>query len=246
VDRVGGGLDALGRLPLPAPTSAPWEWGRGGWTVSLSLRGGSGPEDPPARKLADALDTIRGYDQLRMVIYADGSAVGSGKHEGSLAVVTSSDPGNPTFLDVRHQFGPEHTISLEVKMWGLWLALNCLDNESAAAGVLIFSDSQWALNALKESGHSAHSILSPLRARLRDLGGRVCFQWVPAHCGLLGNERADEQTRKAADLGPDDGAQRGRISFEVVKRLIWSQVKDGPPNLTRTLRVYGDGPFRPL
>jgi hypothetical protein len=34
VGRVGGGLDALERLPLPAPTSAPWEWGRGGWTVS--------------------------------------------------------------------------------------------------------------------------------------------------------------------------------------------------------------------
>jgi hypothetical protein len=126
------------------------------------------------------------------------------------------------------------------------LALDCLDNETAAAGVLICSDSQWALNALKESGHSAHSILSALRARLRSLVGRVCFQWVPAHCSLLGNERADEEARKAADLGPDDGAKRGRISFEVVKRLIQSQVKDGPPNHARTLRVYGDGPFRPL
>jgi hypothetical protein len=117
---------------------------------------------------------------------------------------------------------------------------------TAAAGVLICSDSQWALNALKESGNSAHSILSPLRARLRGLGGRVCFQWVPAHYSLLKNERADEEARKAADLSPDDGAQRGRISFEVVKRLIRSQVKDGPLNHARTLRVYGDGPFRPL
>jgi hypothetical protein len=81
---------------------------------------------------------------------------------------------------------------------------------------------------------------------LRGLGGRVCFQWVPAHCGFLGNKRADEEARKAADLGLDDGAQRGRISFEVVKCLIWSQVKDGPPNHARTLRVYGDGPFRLL
>jgi hypothetical protein len=73
--RVGGGLDALGRLPLPAPTTAPWEWGRGCWTVSLSLRGGSGPDYPPARKLADAMDTIRRYDQLRTVIYMDDSAI---------------------------------------------------------------------------------------------------------------------------------------------------------------------------
>jgi hypothetical protein len=117
--RVGGGLDALGRLPLPAPTSAPWEWGRGCWTVSLSLRDGSGPEDPPARKLADVLDTIRQYDQLQTVIYTDGSAVGGVKRGGSSAVVTSGNPGNPTFLNVRHQYGPEYTTSLEVEMWRL-------------------------------------------------------------------------------------------------------------------------------
>jgi hypothetical protein len=76
---VGGGLDVLGQLLLPAPTSAPWEWGRGCWTDSLSLRGGSGPDDPPAWKLADALDTIRQYDQLWTVIYTDGSAVGGVK-----------------------------------------------------------------------------------------------------------------------------------------------------------------------
>jgi hypothetical protein len=56
----------------------------------------------------------------------------------------------------------------------------------------------------------------------------------------------DKEARKADDLGPDDGAQRGRISFEVVKRLIRSQVKDRPPNHACILRVYGDGPFRPL
>jgi hypothetical protein len=93
VGHVGGGLDALGRLPLPTPTSASWEWGRGCWSVSLSLRGGSGPEDPPARKLTDALDTIRQYDQLRTVIYTDGSAVGGVKRWDSSAVVTSGDHG---------------------------------------------------------------------------------------------------------------------------------------------------------
>jgi hypothetical protein len=35
------------------------------------------------------------------------------------------------------------------------------------------------------------------------------------------------EARKAAGLGPDDSAQRGRISFEVVKGLIRKQVKDG-------------------
>jgi hypothetical protein len=128
--------------------------------VGLSLRGGSGPNDPPARKLADALDTIRHYGQLQTVIYTEGSAVGGVKRGGSSAIVTSGNPGNPTILDVRHQYGPTYTTSLEVEMWGLWLALDCLGNEAVAAGVLICSDSQWALNASKESGHSAHSVLA--------------------------------------------------------------------------------------
>jgi hypothetical protein len=54
-----------------------------------------------------------------------------------------------------------------------------------------------------------------------------------AHCGLLENERMVE-VRKAAGLGPDDGAQSGRLSFEVVKGLIRSQIKDGPPSHVRT------------
>jgi hypothetical protein len=59
------------------------------------------------------------------------------------------------------------------------------DDEAVTAGVLICTDSQWALNALKESSHSADSVLAPLQARLRGLTGCVCFQCVPAHCGLL-------------------------------------------------------------
>jgi hypothetical protein len=101
--------------------------------------------------------------------------VGGFKLGDSSAVVTSGDPGNPSFLDVRHQCGTEYTASLEVEMWGLWLALDCFDDDAVVAGVLICGDSQWALNTLKESGHSAHSVLAPLQARLRGLKGRVCF-----------------------------------------------------------------------
>jgi hypothetical protein len=33
---VGGGLDTHKQLTLPAPISAPWEWGKGHWTVNLT------------------------------------------------------------------------------------------------------------------------------------------------------------------------------------------------------------------
>jgi hypothetical protein len=106
---------------------------------------------------------------------------------------------------------------------GLWLAFDCLDDEAVIAIVLICSDSHWAFNALKESRQSSHSVLAPLQARLKGLKGCVSFQWVPAHWGLLGKKRVDEEARKAAGLGPDDGVQRGRISFKVVKGVIRSE-----------------------
>jgi hypothetical protein len=116
---------------------------------------------------------------------------------------------------------------------------DCLDDGAVTAGVLIYSDNLWALNALKESGHSSHSILALLRACLRGLNGRGCFQWVPAHCGLPGNERADEEAKKAVGFGHDDGAQRRSISFQV--GLIRKQVKDGPPKHTCTSQVSSVG-----
>jgi hypothetical protein len=172
---VGGGLDTHKQLSLPAPTAALLEWGKGCWSITLNLRGGCDPDDPPARRKADALDTIRSYGQLWTVIHTDGSAEDGVKRGGSSAIVTSGDPCNPNFLGVRHQYRPEYTTSLGVEMLGIWLSVDCLD-EVVAAGVLICSDSLWALDALKESWHSTHSVLVPLQARLRGIEGCVCFQ----------------------------------------------------------------------
>jgi hypothetical protein len=75
--------------------------------------------------------------------------------------------------------------------------------------------------------------------------GHICFQWVSTHCSLLGNKRAGEEAKRAAGLGLDNGTQRGRISFKVVKGLIQRQVKDEPPKHVRISQVYSDG-FRRL
>jgi hypothetical protein len=138
------------------------------------------------------------------------------KREGSSAVVTSGDPGNPPSW----MLGTSVDLSIQPL-----LRLRC-------------GGYGWHLTAL-----TMRLLLLLLRAPLRS---RVCFQWVLANCGLLGNKRADEEGRKAADLGLDDGAQRGKISFEVVKGLIRSQVKGGPPSHAHTSQVYGDGPFKHL
>jgi hypothetical protein len=67
------------------------------------------------------------------------------------------------------------------------LALDCLDNEVVAAGVLIDSDSLWALKG--------EWVFIPLRPGLfvglcKGPPGRVCFQWViAAFSGTRGQMR---------------------------------------------------------
>jgi hypothetical protein len=79
-----------------------------------------------------------------------------------------------------------------------------------------------------------------MRARLWGFQGHICFQWALAYCGLPGNKREDVEAKKAAGLGPDDRAQRGRVSFEMIKGLIRKQVKGGFPNHQCTSQVYCD------
>jgi hypothetical protein len=81
---VGGGWIATDNSPYLPPHLPPRIRERG-VGLSLSLRGGSGPNDPPARKFADALDSVRNYGQLQTVIYTDGSAVGGLKRGGGVA-----------------------------------------------------------------------------------------------------------------------------------------------------------------
>ena len=64
--------------------------------------------------------------------------------------------------------------------------------------ILVCTDSQSALSALREGDVKGHTILVRLYRLLHVSPHDFVFQWVPGHCGLPGNERADEEAGKAA------------------------------------------------
>ena len=234
---AGCGFSAHAPLPLPPPTSAPWGWGEPRWKVHLHLEGGSRRQDAPERKLADALNTIRSFGQRRAIIYTDGSAEGGVRHGGSSSVVCDDDPENPQFLLVEKQKGPEFTTSFETECWALILAVTWLsDFEDPDDRWLICSDSFSALSALAGGSGKPHTLVVKLKELLDGVVGEVDLQWVPSHCGLSGNERADLGAREAAALNPGQGVTEAPLSLESLRATIPRVVVDPVPDpVTRAL-----------
>ena len=94
--------------------------------------------------------------------------------------------------------------------------------------VVLCTDSQSAIRRLQR-GPSAQS--SPLGVsiwrsllELASPGRQLHLQWVSSHCGLSGNERADELANAAAALPQDDVLVDVRTVYRVVARVERSRI----------------------
>jgi ribonuclease HI len=94
--------------------------------------------------------------------------------------------------------------------------------------ILIFSDSQAALKAL-----SSPKVMSRLVAECLDAlsvlanQNEVTLIWVPGHCGIPGNEKADKLARQGAEmtlLGPELALGIPRCSAKVAIKN-WTEIQ---------------------
>jgi len=87
-----------------------------------------------------------------------------------------------------------------------------LEDAPNEANVLILSDSQAAIAAVKNAGHTGKARTPDLKAVLTDIKERqarmgpkaVTFGWVKAHNELYSNEEADRLAKEATHLYPED------------------------------------------
>ena len=104
--------------------------------------------------------------------------------------------------------------------------------------VCIFSDSMSALQALTHMGSDNAVVLdiNHLMLSLQSAGITVNFDWVPGHCNVDGNERADSIAKRAANKVLVDVALNPSISEvkhdEKLRLMVswqhkWDKSKDG-------------------
>ena len=171
-------------------------------------------------------------------VYTDGSASYAVRNGGA-GVYIQYQHGNSK--SIAEPTG-EHCTNYKAEVEALIIAANeiskdvgsgMLNNMEPDAQVVLLTDALSVLQALdKGKLPHLHSALSNMNCL------RVVLQWIPAHCGIPGNEEADKQAKSGAEMEQPET----RATFKEMKTTIKSLHRpnlqqDGYCGLTRNEQV---------
>lgn len=124
-----------------------------------------------------------------------------------------------------HTLGDYHT-NFDGEMEAIRLALEqLLLRPNSFEKTVLLSDSQAALQAIA-SAQPRDSRVAATRSLLMELQQnhkQICFQWIPSHCGIAGNEAADTLAKKGTKIV---NTSNHNISFNSAKLHIKRKFKD--------------------
>ena len=231
------GLGDEPRDPLPPASVATWSLGAPSWSISLDLLGGIQRHLGPDSLRVNALATICSYGPLDWTIFTDGSVEGGMVNGGCAAVICRGTMSSLQVEDVVGRRGARFSSSFDAEVSAMRVAVEWLIRRGVPGRSLICSDSRAVLEALRPGYRGTSGNLAVLKDRLRHVPGALFLQWVPAHCGLVGNELAD-QAAKAARSAP---GPREPVSCSSAKACIRRGVADGPPPTIEPVRCMARG-----
>ena len=130
-------------------------------------------------------------------VYTDGSKTVT---KCSCAVVIPSQS-----LSLSYRLPPNLTI-FSAELMAIKFSLQAISSqtESKHQKYIVCTDSLSALDYLSHQQHQARNVaieIENLVTQLAKKGISVLFIWVPAHCGITGNELADQAAKQASQLG---------------------------------------------
>jgi ribonuclease HI len=142
--------------------------------------------------------------------------------------------------EVRRRRGGFDASAFDAEVDGIQLALDWLrlSHSGAEERVLIGTDCQALVQELAAPSPSDDSATQCLREMLDDLPQSITIQWIPGHCGLLGNVVADREARQAStEQGVVEDPQKG-LTLVAAKARIRRLIVDAPTTHARTKAIY--------
>ena len=210
--------DAEQRTAIAQYEKPPWST-MSNVSIFSDLEGISNKNDDQAKIRSAAIAAIEKWDS-NLTIFTDGSAV-EGCRQGGAAAVIKMHHEDPPISETVMSKGAPYTSSFEEECTAMELAVNWIkDNCSPASRPLIITDSQSLCKALVGYDHA----VSHLRNLLSSCDSTIGIQWVPGHCGIPGNEDADQAANAARTIS---GPQRSTTLKGIIP-LIKRHITDPP------------------
>ena len=188
-----------------------------------------------------AAETIDTYPNTMTHVYTDGSALNAVEQAGYGLTIQYPDA---TRKDISEACG-QHCNNYDAELKAIRSALQTISedcdnpNPPCVNNIVIFTDSQSAIQAIAQMQHHKQPIVTDILTTANKLHNQndveTSIQWIPGHCDIPGNDRADKLTRQVTSKTQHDE----QVSYATSKQI--AQTKFGRFGMTGGLVATLDG-----
>ena len=160
-------------------------------------------------------------------VYTDGSAEEAVSNGGAGVYIEWPDG---TTLERSFPTG-KHSSNYKAEATALEEAADILSSpKSHEQNVVFLTDAKSVLQKLLNAKNKDQSKLKKNLHQLTTTAKRVCLQWVPGHCNLFGNEKADHLAKIGSTLEQLEEGCTYEESKTHIKAAIQKRLKESHPN----------------